>query len=149
MLEELRELEKKWSEEGMRNEIKVQEKRGEGINVKKEGTIGGGYSSLTMEDMDRFPGLNDYSDGIEKIIYANWKTPLTQLDITDKGKRVIVSFTILKDGKIHYPIIKSSSGNIVLDRFAIKAVNDSSPLPPLPPSYNKSSLSVSIGLVYE
>ncbi|MBI5183968.1 MAG: hypothetical protein HY999_06350, partial [Nitrospinae bacterium] len=40
----------------------------EGINVKKEGTIGGGYSSLTMEDMDRFPGLNAYHDGIVKVI---------------------------------------------------------------------------------
>ncbi len=148
ILEELNALEKKWAEEEKRKE-KVPEET-EPVIAKKEEPIAEGDSSLIFkEDMNRFP-YPEYLYIIEARLNANWRTPLlsTKLDLTDEGKKVIVSFKILKDGKIQDPLIKISSGNIVLDQLAIKALNDSDPLPPLPSRYNKHALSLLFGFVY-
>ncbi|MFV1950770.1 MAG: energy transducer TonB [Nitrospinota bacterium] len=141
ILEELNALEKKWAEEEKRKE-----KVPEPVIAKKEEPIS---SLIFKEDMNAFP-YPEYLYIIEARLNANWRTPLlsTKLDLTDEGKKVIVSFKILKDGKIQDPLIKISSGNIVLDRLAIKALNDSDPLPPLPSRYNKHALSLLFGFVY-
>ncbi|MBI5183435.1 MAG: energy transducer TonB, partial [Nitrospinae bacterium] len=164
-LEELRELEKKWSEEGMRNEIKVQEKRGEGINVKKEGTIGGGYSSLTMEDMDRFPGLNAYHDGIVKVINHQDEVMLRYQDMVKQriedvrryplvAKRqgiegvVYLNFIILSDGLTQDVKIIHSSDSKILDDEAVATIKRANPFPPIPKEISTSQVEMEISIVF-
>jgi TonB family protein len=55
---------------------------------------------------------------------------------------VYVTFQILRNGQIANAQLTNSSGVASLDRSALRAVFDSSPMPPLPTEYAGSSVSV-------
>ena len=54
---------------------------------------------------------------------------------------VTIAFEILRDGDVGNVRIASSSGVPSLDRSALRAVVDASPLPPLPSSWREPSVS--------
>ena len=72
----------------------------------------------------------------EKIT-KKWTPPQT-----DKDADVTVEYTIMKNGYVKDPRIVKSSGNNAIDKSAIDALNNASPLPPLPLSYDKDSINV-------
>lgn len=78
-----------------------------------------------------------YVDRMLTIIGRNWFRPQTKAEPI-----VQVFFTIERDGKIRDPQIEKSSGSAVFDRAALRAVIESSPLPPLPFGYSGSELGV-------
>lgn len=55
---------------------------------------------------------------------------------------VVIVFTIERDGSIHDASVEASSGNSVVDRAALRAVLESSPLGPLPFGYQGTYLKV-------
>jgi protein TonB len=63
-------------------------------------------------------------------------------------KFCIVYFTVGRDGTIHNPTIESSSGNLVFDRAALRAVHRANPLPSLPPAYAEDHLGVHFSFSY-
>jgi periplasmic protein TonB len=54
----------------------------------------------------------------------------------DQEGHVLVSFTILPDGRVVDPRIKQSSGFPLLDEAALKMLHDGSPVPPPPARYH-------------
>ena len=65
-----------------------------------------------------------------------------------KGK-VKVYFRIKRDGTITGAMIEESSGDVSLDRIALRAITASSPLPPLPEGYAGDNLGIHIWFNYE
>jgi len=49
-----------------------------------------------------------------------------------------VVFEIRRDGRLNVLTIDRSSGNAYYDQVALRAINDASPFPPLPPTSRKT-----------
>ncbi len=69
-----------------------------------------------------------YYSQIHQKIWQQWGYPQKGT----QGLEVIVSIKIAKNGKVVSLEIEKPSGNILLDRSAIKAITKASPLPPPP-----------------
>lgn len=113
------------------------EKVKEPKETKKEVVHGKGSASIKLDGqlLD-----NDwYLNAIITKIANFWRNPLNK-----GGKKisVIIYFKIQKDGVIKDPVIEKRSGNSVFDSYALRAVNDASPLPPLPDNYTSDFLGV-------
>jgi colicin import membrane protein len=80
-----------------------------------------------------------YIDRVLALIRDNWNPP-------DLGRTVemMVSFRITADGEIEQLRIVTSSRVGSFDRAGLRAVEASSPLPPLPRGYQKPSLGVNL-----
>lgn len=72
--------------------------------------------------------VSGYSSIIVKRIRQEWVFP----ENLDRNLEAIVSIKIAKDGTIKIDKIEKSSGNPVFDRYALRAINKASPLPPPP-----------------
>lgn len=83
--------------------------------------------------------LGWYAELIRQRIAQNWRT--NGLDARSQASPAIVNFTIARGGTISDPRIVQSSGNPTIDNTALRAVYDSSPLPPLPAQIAESSIS--------
>jgi periplasmic protein TonB len=82
-----------------------------------------------------------YVDAIRQRISNNWLQASIDPNIR-VAPRVFVTFQILRDGRVVNPELRNSSGISSLDRSALRAVYDSSPMQPLPPGYAGSSVAV-------
>lgn len=60
------------------------------------------------------------------------------------GVRALISFRVLADGAIRDIDVRESSGSRSFDLAAVRAVRNASPLPPLPASYRRESLTVNL-----
>ena len=82
-----------------------------------------------------------YVSAIRNRISSNWLK--ATVDPTVRvAPRVYVTFQILRDGRVVNPQLTAASGVSSLDRSALRAVFDSSPMPPLPPDYPGSNVAV-------
>ena len=81
-----------------------------------------------------------YLSNMSSLFSRNWTRPIKP-DLT-RTLRAKVHFVIQKDGQISEIVLEQSSGDAALDRSALRAVQDSNPLPPLPYQYGKESLGV-------
>ncbi len=81
-----------------------------------------------------------YLSNMTSIFGRNWARPIKP-DL-DRTLRTVIFFRVLKDGTLAEIELERSSGDPVLDRSALRAVQDSNPLPPLPYQYGKDSLGV-------
>lgn len=70
-------------------------------------------------------------------IQANWQ----QIPVRGEAS-VVIRFTILDAGEVTGAEIESSSGQSLLDRAALRAVQLAGPLPPLPESYPRDRVGV-------
>jgi len=78
-----------------------------------------------------------YIDRMKTLIGGRWYRP--QLAA---GPTTTIHFTIERDGAIRDAAIETASGNGTFDRAALRAVLESSPLPPLPFGYTGTYLGV-------
>jgi TonB family protein len=81
-----------------------------------------------------------YLSNMSSLFSRNWTRPIKP-DLS-RTLRAVVHFVIQKDGRITEIVMEQSSGDAALDRSALRAVQDSNPLPPLPYQYGKDSLGV-------
>lgn len=81
-----------------------------------------------------------YINLLRSRISDNWRPPLTR----KKQPGTVVSFRILRNGKIMDVMIEKSSTNFLFDQAALRAVHFASPLPPLPVEFLEDQLSVHI-----
>ena len=79
-----------------------------------------------------------YLDRIVGVISNNWIRPSVGPEI----KQSLLYFRIQRDGTIIELRLVESSGSEVFDEAAMRAVQASSPLPPLPKSYGKDLLGI-------
>ncbi len=79
---------------------------------------------------------------VQSKLEKNWK-PSTE----NRQLKVLVSFSINKDGMITEPRIAKSSGNSTLDNLALRAVKLSAPFPKLPPGFAEDKLELNCALI--
>jgi len=109
------------------------------------GGIGGGGGGLG--DLDSISlELAWYQVNLTNILRSNWTTSVASP--ATKGKVVLVSFTILKDGTIADAEIIQGTGIFALDQAVLRAVLRSSPFPPLPWEIKKDKLIAQYEFVY-
>ena len=76
--------------------------------------------------------------GVKRALYARWQRPI--LSGLRQEAEVRVGFEILRDGTVRNPRVDRSSGVPALDRSALRAVVDASPLPALPTHWTEPTL---------
>ncbi len=84
-----------------------------------------------------------YRSSLVAILQSSWRRPVAPEGLAAAVECRVV-FTILKSGIIKDPRVASPSGNAALDQSALRAVYDSSPLPPLPVQYGHASVSAEV-----
>jgi periplasmic protein TonB len=83
-----------------------------------------------------------YVAAVRSRISSNWLLSTISPTLMS-APRVYVDFNIQRDGTITNPRVAQTSGIQDVDNSALRAVEDSNPLGPLPPDYSGSSVSVS------
>ena len=103
----------------------------------------GGLSLGGSSDGESEPGIPSdfqftyYIDRMLALIESRWYKPPVPL-----GTGARARFTILRDGKLKGIALEESSGYPTFDRAILRALYAANPLPPLPPAYLKSSLTI-------
>jgi TonB family protein len=64
--------------------------------------------------------------------------------MTNDGRKVLLTFSILRDGTVEGVRVATPSGNYALDTSAQRAVLEASPLPQLPQGYTQNSAQVEL-----
>jgi protein TonB len=95
------------------------------------GTAGGDFGS-------RFSW---YVEAVQRRISGNWLQSTVDPSVAT-APRVVVTFTILRNGAVTNIQVTQSSNNYSVDSSATRAVRDSSPLAPLPAEYSGSNVNV-------
>ncbi len=81
-----------------------------------------------------------YTDLMRRRIAEKWNTA----GMNNDGRRVLITFVILRDGRVQDVRVAQSSGNYTLDSSAQRAVLEANPLPQLPAGFEKDSAQVEI-----
>lgn len=92
---------------------------------------GGGFGS-------RFPW---YVEAVQRRVSSNWLQSTVDPSV-HWAPRMVVTFTILRDGTITNVQILRSSGNASVDNSAVRAILSSSPAQRLPSEYSGNSVNV-------
>jgi periplasmic protein TonB len=100
------------------------------------GMPGVGQAGITGIEGGDFP-YTFYLERMVTLVGGNWLRPETGADV-----RVVVYFRIDRGGEVRDARISNSSGSGPFDRAALRAVLESSPLPPLPSGYRDRYLGV-------
>lgn len=99
-----------------------------------------GTASLSL-DVSDFP-FTYYLQTIVRKVSEKWVPPA---QAAGPGQRTLVLFEIRRDGKISNPTIERSSGNVLYDQAALRAVMEASPFPELPKEFTARILRVHLG----
>jgi protein TonB len=89
-----------------------------------------------------------YVEAVQRRVSGNWLQSTVDPRI-QYAPRVVVTFTILRDGTVTNVQVTMSSGNASVDMSAVRAVRESSPLDRLPPEYSGSNVSVEFWFDYK
>lgn len=103
------------------------------INVEGEKNTSGGSQKLQNKAAPSgasgsAAAGSDYYSMVVKKIRQEWVFP----ESLDRNLEAIISIRIAKDGSVRIDKIEKSSGNQLFDRYALRAINKASPLPPPP-----------------
>jgi len=82
-----------------------------------------------------------YVEAVQRRISGNWLQSTVDPSVA-YAPRVIITFTILRDGTITNVQITQSSNNYSVDNSGLRAIQSSSPLDRLPGAYSGSSVNV-------
>jgi periplasmic protein TonB len=80
-----------------------------------------------------------YVQAVQRRISSNWLQSTVDPSVA-YAPRVVVTFTILRDGTVTNVQVTQRSNNYSVDNSAVRAVNASSPLDRLPGAYSGSSV---------
>lgn len=101
---------------------------------------GGGSPGIdAIAEPDFGPWMRD----VEARIKRNWDPPKS-----DQSKRVVIRFTVAKDGRLVRTRILRPSGSATADRAAINAIEYSAPFKPLPRESRDSSVDINFTFDY-
>ena len=94
-------------------------------------------------DALRQPNWGPYMKNLEQRIKRNWTPPKG-----DSSKRVVITFTIGKDGRLLNARVTKSSGVPLADRAAMSAIELTAPFQPLPPEFKGQSVPIEFTFDY-
>lgn len=94
-------------------------------------------------DAIREPDFGPYMRELQRRIKMNWDPPKG-----NESKRVVLLFTISRDGRLLTVKVYKSSGMPAADKAAISAVQLTAPFKPLPPEYKGSSVDIQFTFDY-
>ena len=94
-------------------------------------------------DAVREPDFGPYMKELQRRIKMNWTPPKG-----NESKRVVLLFTISRDGRLLNVKIHKSSGLQAADQAAIQAVQLTAPFKPLPPNYKGDSVDIQFTFDY-
>lgn len=89
------------------------------------------------------PDFGPYMRELQRSIKQNWNPPKG-----NSSRRIVVLFKVAKDGKLLALKIYKSSGNIMADRAALKAVETTAPFRPLPEKFKGKSVDIQFTFDY-
>ncbi len=84
---------------------------------------------------------------VRNRVSENWSPP-AGLALHGQPVRAIVYFRIGRDGEVTGAALETASGAEFFDRSALRAVQLSTPMPPLPLGYEGADLGVHFGFEY-
>ena len=123
---------------------------GDGIDLSRAG--GGGEKGFFEQGPLSFEtqwfDWGDYAQGMVSRIRVNWYAGMPQLIRTGMKGRVVIRFTIHRDGTITDVTILEESGVPPYDYAAKKAIEQSSPLNPLPKNFPNATERVTCAFYY-
>jgi protein TonB len=102
------------------------------------GAAGTGPTGVTAVLGGGDASLGFYGAAVKAALESAWMKPF--LEEQGETYSATVSFVILRDGTTRDVKIVSSSGAPSLDRSAMRAVIEASPLPPIPPAWQGDTL---------
>ena len=94
-------------------------------------------------DAIKEPDFGPYMRELQRRIKMNWEPPKG-----NESKRVVLLFTIARDGRLISHRVYKSSGLQAADRAAMHAVELTAPFKPLPPEYRGSSVDIQFTFDY-
>ena len=100
-----------------------------------------GYHYTRLKSLNNFWG--PYMRDLEQRIKRNWVPPKE-----DASKRIVVTFTIAKDGKLIDNKITKSSGVPLADKAALEAIEKTAPFRPLPEEFKGYSVPIEFTFDY-
>lgn len=106
-----------------------------------QGTTQGGLSFNGVGGGDFGSRFSWYVEAVQRRVSSNWLQSTVDPNVA-AAPRVVVVFTILRDGTVTNIQLTQRSNNYSVDTSAIRAVKDSSPLQALPAGYSGSSVNV-------
>jgi len=106
------------------------------------GAKSGSISSMSVDEFE----YTWYSASVASILSKNWVRSLAPSEL--RGTRVIARFRVYEDGRIDDIILVKKCGIFALDQEVMRAIQNSSPLPPLPKGFQKKSLVAQYEFVY-
>jgi len=113
----------------------------------REATISGGLrgGDISLLNIHNIRFLW-YQTIVTSILRSNWATAVAGEEA--RGKKVVVMFTIKKNGEISGVKLVKRSGIFTLDQAVLRAILNSSPLPPIPEEFGKEELIAEYEFVY-
>lgn len=115
---------------------------GERPSAKQEG--GGGTAiPLTTED----PRYHDYFEQIKRKIEDILIYPQEAAQKRQAG-RLLMEFTVQKDGSVRFVRLLDSSGYPILDSWSLRAVQIAAPFPPIPDRIKEERLNITASFTY-
>jgi colicin import membrane protein len=103
------------------------------------GAAAAGATSSVRVDDENFK-FAYYLEIVRETISYNWSPP--PVSASEKGVMTTVYFKIARNGRVSGVKVEEESTYDLFDRSAVRAVNVSSPLPPLPAGFNGRWLGV-------
>lgn len=94
-------------------------------------------------DAIRQPNWGPYMRDLEQRIKRNWTPPKG-----DSSKRVVITFTIGRDGRLLSHKVTKSSGVPLADKAAMSAIELTAPFRPLPPEFKGQSVPIEFTFDY-
>lgn len=122
---------------------------GDGIDLSRAGGGEKGFfeqGPLSFET--QWFDWGEYAQGMVSRIRVNWYAGMPQIIRTGLKGRVVIRFTIHRDGRISDVTIVESSGVPPYDHAAKKAIEQSSPLAALPKDFPNSTERVTAAFYY-
>ena len=104
--------------------------------------IGSNRGGIAFENGNFGTRYGWYVQAVKNRVSSNWLLAMISPNITS-ARRVYVEFKILRDGTVTGIKLTESSGYPEVDRSALRAIEASNPLAPLPSDYRGNSVTVS------
>lgn len=118
--------------------------KGSGVGAGNVGNPGPGNPNGSPGiDAIKEPDFGPYMRDLQQKIKRNWEPPKGE-----ESRRVVILFTIARDGRLLSKKIAQSSGMATADKAAMSAVELSAPFKPLPADYRESSVDIQFTFDY-
>ncbi len=115
---------------------------GGGLHGGRGGTAG---EPIPLDTPD--PNYREYMEKVKQRIYAKWGYPYEAQSRGLQGK-LVIEFHIARDGNLQFIELRQTSGEEILDGFAMTAVKLAQAYPPLPDAMRRDVLPIVAVFIY-